>query len=252
MSHAQDVLDAIIKLKPGKWNNTQSIEINGVEIPASTLSKSHCVTASEAHLTVKEYSEKMMQGLGTDSQCDISNLRKNVGQVSFNLTCFPEEGLRSSMGVTYNYNHTQVTILANGTMEGGGRSVPIKVTALTKFTGDCNVEGNVKSDAGIHNDTVVLKDDDTHNFDSKKDQVVERKHDIVNIKASDLGKFFKRLRHNKPIIVNFTSTDGSCKNCLKNNKSFKRAHDKLYRDFTFLQVTKEIWSIKSQVLILRL
>ena len=49
------------------------------------------------------------------------------------------------------------------------------------------------------------------------------------------------LKTNKPLIVHFTSTDGSCPHCINNNKKFANFHNRYQDDYTFVEVVFNPW-----------
>lgn len=65
--------------------------------------------------------------------------------------------------------------------------------------------------------------------------------DIIKLSAEQFVEEMKELTVSKPVVVHFTSDDGSCSHCMKNNKSFRYAATKLSGDYTFAQVIFNPW-----------
>lgn len=139
LSYAQAVNDRVIELDEGLWSHQQTIWIGGVEIPGSEISGTHCLTEAESKLTVLDYSNKLMKGIGEDHQCDISNLSGNGSEVTFNISCTATgTPLTTNLKMRYEYSRQQVNVIGEGTVDGGGQSSPIRIDSKAQFVGSCS------------------------------------------------------------------------------------------------------------------
>jgi len=64
---------------------------------------------------------------------------------------------------------------------------------------------------------------------------------IIKISAEQFVEDMKDLSVSKPVVVHFTSNDGSCSHCVKNNKAFRDAAAKLSGDYIFAEVIFNPW-----------
>jgi len=133
-----DINNQVINLDVGQWNQVQSIFINGVEIPKARISNSSCLDEKDSKLTVKDYSNKLMNSLGKETQCDLSNLQGNHSEITFNLSCTAlDSPFTTQLKMTYQYNREQVRVIGEGTIKGGGTNAPIKIDSVTNRIGPC-------------------------------------------------------------------------------------------------------------------
>ena len=78
----------------------------------------------------------------------------------------------------------------------------------------------------------------------KKVKQVNKKNNpknIVQLNAGDFHSEFNALKTDKPIVIHFTSTDGSCPHCIKNNSVFRELHKSHAKKYTFAEVIFNPW-----------
>lgn len=134
----QNLSDQVINLKTGQWVSEQSTYIDGNRQGHIDLQNSHCLDESEANLTLQDYVNKMMNGVGADANCDFSNIQSQPGRVDFDLKCSNSIGLTTQLSMFYQYSPEQVEFEANGTLTGNGGSRPIKIEGNTRRVGECD------------------------------------------------------------------------------------------------------------------
>lgn len=139
----QSLSDLVVALDTGQWDHKQSTYINGSLQNGLNLNGSQCLTESEANLTVQDYADKMMKGLGmgaSDESCDFSNINAQAGSVNFDLMCTSSAGGSTKLHIAYNHTRVLAKFEASGTITGNGYSIPIRVEGGSSRVGDCKDE----------------------------------------------------------------------------------------------------------------
>ena len=134
---AQNLSEQIIKLDVGQWVNEQSIYINDRHQQALDLNGTQCLTDADANLSIQDYVDKLMTGVGVDVNCDLSNVKNQANRVDFDLTCSNQIGLTTQLSMYYEYSRESVSYEAKGTISGVGQARELRVIGRTRRLGDC-------------------------------------------------------------------------------------------------------------------
>jgi len=119
LANAQTIEDRVIPLDAGAWTHSQTTTVRGVELPVARLSGTECLEEEDANLTVGDYMDKLMKGLGEETDCEITDLQGRAGNVTFTATCTAEGApFTSTLDFDYNYTSESVTVLAEGWAKG--------------------------------------------------------------------------------------------------------------------------------------
>ena len=134
---AQTLSEQIINLDVGQWANEQVIYINDRHQQALDLNGTQCLTDADANLSIQDYVDKLMAGVGVDVNCELSNVKNQANRIDFDLMCSNQIGLTTQLSMYYEYSRELVSYEANGTISGVGQARDIRVVGQTKRLGDC-------------------------------------------------------------------------------------------------------------------
>ncbi|MBT0957026.1 DUF3617 family protein [Alphaproteobacteria bacterium KMM 3653] len=133
---ADGLRDQVVALKPGQWLNTQTVFMAGREIPQAGHERRECLPQAESALTVGQYVDKFLASMRPALACSINRLTGTSGKVAASVTCKGDQG-GTDMTLTYRYQRERVEVLGEGWSSYAGTKVPFKITAQSRYLGDC-------------------------------------------------------------------------------------------------------------------
>ena len=134
---AQDVADIIVALDAGNWENEQTVRMGGVEVPQANGRSRECLNEAEAILTVGDYIQTFLAGVGPDLNCTITDLRGTQGDITADVSCSGAQGSATDMTMHYEYQPRLVEVSAEGWSSYAGQTVPFTVVGSTRYVGAC-------------------------------------------------------------------------------------------------------------------
>lgn len=75
------------------------------------------------------------------------------------------------------------------------------------------------------------------NYEKQLDKNIK----VTRLDANNFYNDLKNINSEKPVLVHFTSTDGSCVHCIKNNSEFEDAKKKLGNKYNYREVVFNPW-----------
>lgn len=127
--------DRIIRVEPGLWEYTHSLEIPNVLAPITTP-KTECITADEAQRNLSD----LLSELTTGGNCAVSNLKDNLNTIKLELSCTPDvSGLDIKAGgeVEIRYGRTKITGSASGLISVGDTDMSFDAMGEATRIGRC-------------------------------------------------------------------------------------------------------------------
>ena len=129
------VADRIIRIEPGLWEYTHTLEIPGLLAPTTTP-KTECVTDDDAQRNLSD----LLAELSTGGNCDINNLKDNLNTAKLDLTCKPEIGsmtISADGQVAVRYGRTKITASATGLISVGEMDMVVNASGEANRIGRC-------------------------------------------------------------------------------------------------------------------
>lgn len=217
----QSLSDIVVNIDTGQWQHTQSTYIGRNRQDALELNGTHCVTESESNLTVQDYADKLVAGVGQDANCDFSEIRSEAGFIYFDLICSNSADVTTELEVIYRqHSSALITFDSHGTVTALGHSTPLRVEGGTVRLGDCNDEDVAEDDKAVS--------------------------EVEVVESADLSRYLKDVSSTKPVLVHFSSTDKNCSFCIQSNASFQSAHGALKEQFHLVEVNFDPWQSFTQ------
>jgi len=241
-SYAGSIDDLIIDLEVGQWDRKQTTFVNGKGVPQLSFVGANCRSEQEPDLTLRDYTNKVIRNLGSETDCDVSNLVDTKTKVSFDMRCTASDTqLVTLLDVNYRISRERMRLKAQGSIEHKNGSTPIKVTAESRWLGPCNDAIPEMEDQRLIGANQPYNLQNAIDANSSVASSIATKKRVKSIKPSRLSIYLKSRKSNKPLVVHYSSTDPNCTHCIKDNKSIEQAYETLEEKFDFVQVVFNPW-----------
>jgi hypothetical protein len=116
------------KLKPGKYQTTADMELNGQKMPSQ--SDTRCIDAKETDI------DAMLDQAKTDPTCELQNVKKSTGKVSFDVVCKPPKASKGHGEITYSAEEMDMTVAVTAKHPQQGE-MKMNMHSHSKRVGDC-------------------------------------------------------------------------------------------------------------------
>jgi hypothetical protein len=116
------------KLKPGKYQTTAEMEMNGQKMPPQTDTR--CIDAKETDI------DAMLDQAKSDPTCELKNVKKSAGKVTFDVVCKPPKESKGHGEITYSAEEMDMTVAVTANNPKAGE-IKMNMHSHSKRVGDC-------------------------------------------------------------------------------------------------------------------
>ena len=119
------------RMRPGQYELTTEMKMEGMEHQAPSRTFSHCFTEDD----VKDYRKMAQDGQGRNRDCDISDVKTEGNRMHYALQC--KSGAKGTAEMVFQADGYDMTMEIE--TPGGGRGpMKMKMHTTAKRTGDCS------------------------------------------------------------------------------------------------------------------
>lgn len=115
------------KFKPGKYQTTSEMEMNGQKMPPHSETK--CIDAKEGDV------DEMIKKMQRDPSCTMENVKRSAGKISFDMVC-KKDGGKGHGEMTYGSDKMDMTMTMSMKHPKMG-DMTMNVHAHAERVGDC-------------------------------------------------------------------------------------------------------------------